>query len=252
MAVESITVGDLVEDVSFIITNSATVDTDLSPEIKKFLSYTMRDMVARSEYPSFRMETTINLVQGTQDYELPDDFGRMIEPGVRHKRDGDEQLTIRYITQPAYDDAEGARWWTETGIPTHYTTTGRDKDADGTYRIRFFPVPDDSYKIQFSYYAVPVSMRSASNSTEIDLRFPRDLAQGLVVGACIYFDKYLTPSQVQTFKEKYGEALQSMQRTADPVSGGFHQGLRPRRLGGFGDSAISRGSIITDDQDNWF
>jgi len=250
-AVESITVGDLVSDVRFILTNSSAADSDLDTQIKVWLNATMRDMIARSEHPSFTMEDVMKLSAGTQDYDLPGDYGRMIEPGVRHFREGDSMLTVKYITQPTYDEHEGARWWTDTGIPTHYTFTGREKETQGTFKVRFFPIPDEPYQIKYSYYGIPENIRAAADSVEIDRRFPRELVHVLVTGTCLYFPKYLA-GHLATYKEKYAEALASLQRNSRPLVGGYQQSRRMDGISSLGGSVLVRGSIDISDQDNHF
>lgn len=221
MAIESRTVGSVVESVAFMLLNTQTADTTLTEEIKKHLGYTMQYMVLHSEMPAFRTEATISLVDGTSTYDLPDDFVKIIEPSVHF--DASPKWTLTYLPYQEYVENTMQEWLSEEQRPFRYTIRHRDS-ADGLWQILFIPTPDTSYTVRYTYFASPtVISESTADATQLDYRFPRDLVQALAWGTALCFPQYLGRDQMIDYDAKYQEALRQLRRTQDPIVGYAYQ-----------------------------
>lgn len=238
MAVESITVGDLVGWVSFELTNKATPATALATQIKVALHETLMAMLSKSDFGEFKTEATVSLVAGTQDYDLPDDFWKIVEPGV-YLDDGHKTVLCWYEEQ---DRVEGG-WLKrlETAArPSHYTVRGRQGPSvtaasRGLRTLRVLPPPDVAYTLKYTYLAMPTPIRTASDATELDERFPRAQVGALWRGACLLFPNYLNGNQIGLFREAYQEGIQDMARKTTPVIGavGHQKSYRTGRQYGY-------------------
>ena len=233
MTVESRTLGDLVSRVSFILTNSATAPTALATEIKWALNWAMRELFATHDFPSFKVETTLSTANGTADYALPDDFVKIIEPGLYF--DASPRETLHYYEEQdrvelglmeLYSTARKPEWWTIRG---RSTTTG-------AFQLRLLPTPDATYSIRYTYYAHPALLAGQADGTEIDRRYPREMDEALVTLAALnpQFTAYLLADQQQTLFLKYQKFIQDVPRRSRPVVGIAHYLKAYRSHGGQG------------------
>jgi len=222
MAVESVTIGDIVNSVRFAIqSKQSTLGTDFDAEITKAISWTLRDLVSKTNHPAYRTESTFTCVVGTRDNALAADVERIIEPGVRF--DAAPFTTLKYDEQQDFDEAHGRAVFTSNQRPFSYTLRGRDSTT-GYWSLRLLQPPDDTYVIRYNYLAIPTNHKSSSSGTELDPRFPRAHWQGLVFGALTAFPQYLGQDQTQLYAAKYQEVIRAMSDRAAPVIGDAPQG----------------------------
>lgn len=239
MAVESITVGDLVGWVSFELTNKNTPATALGTQIKVALHETMMGMLSKSDFSEFKTEATVSLVAGTQDYDLPDDFWKIVEPGV-YLDDANKTVLKWYEEQDRVEQGWVKRLESDAR-PCFYTIRGRqgptaDAASRGRRVLRMVPTPDTTYTLRYTYLALPTPIRTAGDSVELDERFPRAQVGALWRGACLLFPNYLNANQIALFQQAYGEGIQDMLRKTTPVIGAVqHQkSFRGGRRQGYG------------------
>lgn len=226
MAVETITIGTLVSRIKAKIKNSTSTDTFLDAEIKFAISWTIRDILSKVELPAYRTLTTKNLTSaGGATYDLPDDFWRIIEPGVRYT--SSPYYTLKYIDLQQYDAANGAAIFQSTQRPMYYTIIGRDATS-GVHQIRFFAAPDANYTVQVHYYAHSTDHSASADGTNLDVRFPRMHVQTIVWGALTLFPNYLGPDELAIYQAKYVEGIQDIGRTSTVVEGSSIQKQRFR------------------------
>lgn len=232
MAVPSVTVGDLVSSISFHLINNPTPDTALESEIKKHIGWVLYDLVLKSRMSAFKVETTLTLAAGTSDYELPDDFEAIIEPGVYF--DVSPKRYIQYYKEQDRVQYEWTERLSKAQEPYWYTIRERDPGTTGLFNIRFLPEPDATYEVRYTYFASPKMINDQTPLVEeIDLRFPRNHVQGIVFGTVLAFPQYVAGDQQTIFKLKYDEKLEDIRRTQDPVEGVYHHN-KPYRNGAQG------------------
>lgn len=222
MARPVVTVGEIVESVSFQLINTITPDSSLASEIRKNIGYVMQVMIQKSDMPAFRVEATLSLVDGTSDYDLPDDFESIVEPGVYY--DTSPRYTLRY-----YREQDRIDWGLQEQLsskqqPYHYTIRNRDSTS-GDWQIRFVATPDASYTVRYTYFASPTPVvGTTSDATEIDTRFPTALSQGIVSGVIASMGaNFIDVNMVQLHEAKFNQAMSDMRRNQDPVTGNTNQ-----------------------------
>lgn len=233
MAVESITVGDLVSRVHFHIAGTATAGSTLATEIKWALDFAMKQLVRQIDHPAFIMTGstagTVTTENGTSDYALSDSFSRMVEPGV--KQNAAPQETLIQIDQQRYDEVEGDRIWSSRDKPRYYMLMGRSTST-GTQTIRLIPTPDAAYTLKYTYFALPTSIKSASDGTQLDYRFPREFVDGLVLAAALHLPQYLTRDQNANMVIQLQDAKRDMRRLSKPYTPAAFQTRRYQLSGG--------------------
>jgi hypothetical protein len=138
MAVESITVGDLVSRVSFVLTNDTTAPSGLTTDIKWALDAALDEFANKYDLPQFRAEDTVSWVADQKDYALPDDFRRIVEPSLRYT-DG-PKYTLSYVELQEWDRLEADRFANDQSRPRFYTIMGADATT-GALQIRPLPTP---------------------------------------------------------------------------------------------------------------
>jgi hypothetical protein len=220
MAYETITVGDLVGRVSFALSNLSTPDTALTTEIKWALDAALNDFLNKYDHPAFRKEGSVSWVASTVDYDLPEDFYRMIEPSLKY--DEDPKYTLAFVEMQEWDRVEGDRW-TVVGVdyPRHYTILDRDSTS-GLYQIRPLPTPEAARDLTFWYMSMPSPMASASDATVVDRRFPPTLNHLLVEKAITYFPQFVSRDRLDLANMNAMRAEQDLMRLSRPVVGNVH------------------------------
>lgn len=237
MAVLALTVGDIVDSVAFHLTNSTTIDSTLTAEIKKHLGWILYDLVVKSEMAAFRVDATLTLADGTSDYALPADFEKIIDPSMRFTTP--DTGTIHYYQEQDRIAGEWQDRMSAEGKPLRYTI--RDRDATtGLFQARFIPTPDATYGVAYTYFASPARVNEdTAAGTEIDPRYPRNLVSGLILGTALCFPQYLSGDQQGVYVAKYRETMSDLRKVGDPVSGVVRNRKRYRATdyrGGGGNS----------------
>jgi hypothetical protein len=110
-----------------------------------------RIVEAGYEWSWLRPTTTLVIESGTADYDLPDDFSRLV--GNFHYAEAEYKNPI---TQFSVGDILASRARTSTtGIP--YKCAVRFKECDGTtgsrQEVLFYPEPDGDYTLSYEYEA---------------------------------------------------------------------------------------------------
>lgn len=200
MAVSTVTVGTLLQRLSWIIDGQNTADVTLRPNYLWALQQALRELAHDTDYWSFRAQATITCVAGTQDYALADDFRAFIDPSMIFT--GSWQGTIRALPMQTYDQFEMARA-TAQGKPRHFMLLGRQQSTSGALTAgnavtRFHPTPDAAYTLRYRYFAYPSSFLSDTDGTTVvDPRFPVDYVQAIVSGAVLHFPDALVSQEMQ-------------------------------------------------------
>jgi len=101
------------------------------------------------EWSFLRPTTTLALVADTGDYDLPDDFGRMV--GEFHYAPDEHQAPIREIALPALLDMRSASDC--NAYPNFFATRFKDTDGDAGQRqeVLFYPESDAAYRLYYCY-----------------------------------------------------------------------------------------------------
>lgn len=217
MAVERYTLGFLKQRLSFAFTNLATVPTVLSTEFAHALNIGIRMLVATADSPAFRATGSFSTVIGTSDYSLPEDFVRMIDPGVRINQS--PYYRILPIEQQAIDANPST---TDFGArqlrPLWYSLLERDS-SDGCWMLRMHPIPDAVYPISFRYFSYPQPLTELADTDEIDARFPVEGIQGLIASAALQFPQYLGRDQVELYLMQKADAERALRRARETIVG---------------------------------
>jgi len=225
MAVTSVTVGDIVESVSFQLINTITPDSSLASEIRKNIGYVMQVMAQKSDMPAFRVEATLSLVDGTADYDLPADCEKVVTDSLYYDTSPRYQLK-------EYRERDRIDWGLQESLsskqrPFAYTISNRDS-SDGLWQIRFIATPDASYTVRYTYFASPTPvLGGTSDATEIDYRFPRLFHQGIVSGVIASMGtNFIDGNQLQAHEAKFNQAMADMRRSQKPSAGGTNKSQR--------------------------
>ncbi len=227
MALQTVTIGTIANSIAFHLTNSTSADTALQGQIQDALGRVLQMMVLESRMPAFRREATLALASGTQDYDLPDDFEGMVEPGMYYDASPREPLYY-------YEEQERVRLnlterLSSNGKPYEYTIRNRDY-ADGLWQVRFMRTPDAIYTVRYTYFSSPIVVdNTTTTGTDLDWRFPRAFVQGLIFGSCLEFPQYLGADQTNVYQSKFLEAIRGMKKNQKPIVGISNQ-QRPYQL----------------------
>jgi len=111
------------------------------------------------EWSWLRPHTTLAVVSGISDYDLPDDFGRLIGkihfPAEEYKSSVVEVAVSRILELRAMTD--------QTGIPVYFATRFKSSDGSSGQRqeVLLQPEPDDSWTMAYEYEAFSGALSSA-------------------------------------------------------------------------------------------
>lgn len=206
MAVSTVTVGTLLNRLSWIIDGQNSADTTLRPNYLWALQQALRELAHDTDFWAFRTQGTLTLTNGTADYVLADDYRSLIDPSMVFT--GSWQGTIWSLPHQTYDGMEMARA-TARGKPRHFILLGRQKTTSGALTagnalVRFHPTPDAAYTLRYRYFAYPDSFLSDSDgTTTVDPRFPVDYVQAIVSGAVLHFPDALAPQEMQAHARNF-------------------------------------------------
>lgn len=215
MAVETMLVDDLVEEVNYRLTGSRSLDTNLDESIRVALDWALRTFVREVQPQSFETSATKAMVDGTSEYDLADDFDQMLGDGVRLNYS--PYVTLSRMTRAQYDRLELASL-SQEGRPWAYCILGRSTTTNAAV-IRLVPTPgatENTQTIRYHYRAMPTAIRATTSGggTFIDRRFPPSNYLDLVEGALTKFTNLLTPVQVESYRRGFMKAIESAQRNA--------------------------------------
>jgi len=111
-----------------------------------------------------RRYTTLSLLSGTYIYELPEDYG-----GIRTRPRFTDTTGYPPLEERDEQEIEELRsYGTNAGYPTYYAIiAGHYTPETGQrYEIKFWPTPNDSWTLYYSYYYMPAMM---SNTTDVPM-----------------------------------------------------------------------------------
>lgn len=220
MAYKTLTVQTLVNRVKFHILGVGQTDTSLDTEILWALNSRLQDMIGRTEYPAFRVEAHIVTRSGVEDYWLPDDFDRIIEPSVRFV--DSPFWTLRYLDEQDFDVIHGRDAYQARQKPMWFNVRWRDKDS-GLFTLRLHPTPDLNYDLAYAYFSLPTRLDTAALTDTFEPRFPPQYHESLAYGAAAMFPQYISRDQIEAFIGYYERAISEMMQAVRPVTGRVYQ-----------------------------
>jgi hypothetical protein len=235
----------LINRVAFAIRGDyATGETILREQIQWALSDAQNEMWRNFAHSDFVAEGTFTTVADQQDYDLPTDFSKMIEPSLKFTADRKE--TLHFATQQDWDGVEGDDA-DESGRPELYTLRGKAMFDGSTWTgakiLRLFPTPDDAYAMRFSYIARPKPIADIPESALVDERWADEFVDLLVNGAAVKFPQFLGQDQLAVFEARYREGLRQLRNASHAIIGESyekHSGL-PGRSSVFGPRTSDTG-----------
>lgn len=237
MAVETITIGELVARVSFAIRNDTNAGTALSTEIKWCLDSAVTDFLNEFDHPAFQMDGTITVVSGTSDYDLADDFQRVVDGTVRYST-GDK-LTLSRIHESQWHRSQQDRFGAgSTSYPRCFDLIGRSQTT-GAQLLRLFPEPSAGATIAYKYIGTPsardastdavVAIKNAADADILDRRWPPEMHQYIVESVIArYMAQHVSQKRLQQAAAWIKENSRNFKKKAQTSIGHDHQ------QGGFG------------------
>lgn len=107
--------------------------------------------VAGYEWSFLRPTTTLAIVADDGDYDLPDDFGRLI--GEFHYAPDKHYASIRRISEAALLDMRSARDYNGHPNFAAFRFKSSDQSSGQRQEVLFYPEPDASYTLYYAYDA---------------------------------------------------------------------------------------------------
>ena len=110
------------------------------------------------EWSWLRPHTTLAVVSGTSDYDLPDDFGRLVGsihfPPEEYKRSVIQVSVSKILELRATTD--------QSGTPIYFATRFKESDGSGGQRqeVILYPEPDDDWIMPYEYEAYSGALSS--------------------------------------------------------------------------------------------
>lgn len=220
MAAETFTVGELLERLAWIVEGRNSADTTLRPNYLQALQHSMMELVLDVDLPAFRKDGTITTAASTEDYNLDDDFKRIIEPSVKFTTDPKD--TICYKSHQEWDRFEYDRL--TNGKPRYFTISECDS-SDGIWHIRFRPIPDAAYTIKYRFFQWPAMFDDDTDGTTVvDRRFPARYKRAIVAGAVVTgFPERMTGTVLSAQNAIFEKAKMQIRKHGSPVVGNVHQ-----------------------------
>ena len=143
-------------------------DATTRNRIKNWINMGYHDFMLREVWPFREATGTLNLVAGTQEYDLSTFFSDIDEQNITSVTlQGAQQTKLVYwpfqqlrANQPDFD-AEGS------AVPTrYYIKSGK---------IGFWPVPAGTYEVFIDYYSVPTELSNDSDTPSIPVAYRESL-----------------------------------------------------------------------------
>lgn len=131
----------------------STDDTDFVTQVEAWINDALQEIALAINGNPFRDKTTINTDADEDQYTLPSGAKEVIQ--MRFVDNGEPLYlkTIQEISLKGFD-------LTDTGRPIYWIEDGLSSNL---YRFRLYPIPDDDYDIEVSYYFQPSEVASGSN-----------------------------------------------------------------------------------------
>lgn len=227
MAVETVTVGTLASRASEIIANRSTVQTNMTSIIKRGLHHALREMTRNAEAFLYA-ESNISVVAGTTDYDLPDDFHRIVEPGVWMTTSPFRTLKPSSVQQYV---EQGWQQNTTQAEPTHYLVP-QSNASTGKVTIRFYPIPSTNRTIRIRYVAIPANIEAAADNTVVDPRIPPTFHDALVYGCVVNCPRLMDQQTLAIYQRKWEQALGQARAQSNRILGAALQRRRYDEPGG--------------------
>lgn len=219
-------VGYLVDRVSFAIRGLGDPDSHLKDEIKAQLGFSLIELVSMGDFPPFRDTETLSLAQCQDVYQLHETWERMIEPGV--VLETDPRRPLRQIYQQDIDEYPRT---TSPARPTCYALLGRS-ETTGRQKIRFYPMPDQSYTVSYRFFSTPELIGpDTADTTVVDQRFSSIFLPGLVAKTVMKFPQFLTEDQIRDAGITTQATIDRMRSMYKSAAGQSFQKKRYRRSG---------------------
>lgn len=120
----------------------------------------VHESVVGYEWSFLRPTTTLSITSGTSDYDLPDDFGRLIGqfhfPSAEYER-SIPLVSVGYILELRANS-------NLTGTPYYAAIRYKDSDGSGGQRqeVLFFPESDSDWTLRYSYEAYQGKLTDAN------------------------------------------------------------------------------------------
>jgi len=198
----------------------ATNETILREQIQWALSDAQNEMWRQYVHSDFLVEGSFSTVADQQDYDLPTDFSKMVEPSLKFATDRRE--TLRFVTQQDWDDNEGDDA-ENTGRPCIYTLRGKAMFDGSTWSgakiLRLFPTPDDEYDLTYTYSSRPKPIADISEAALVDERWADEFVDLLVNGAMVKFPQYLGQDQLAVSEARYRDGLRHLRNSSHAIIG---------------------------------
>ena len=243
MAVETITIGDLVDRITFEVRHDTLPGSALRSHILWYLDGAVSDFLNEFDHPAFQADATISVVSGTADYDLADDFQRLIDGTVRYTTGGLE--TLQRLTEAQWHRMEQDRFFSATyDYPQWFDLVGRSATS-GAQQLRLRPTPSTDSTIKYQYISTPtardastddpVAIRVAADEDILDRRFPPEMHQYLVEAVLArYLAQWISSDRLQQAAAWLEKNAASLRGKAMPSIGHSHQqgAFMARRGGG--------------------
>lgn len=211
MAVESFTVGDLLNRLAFWVEGANSADAVLRPNYLAGLQSALVDLVYECDLNTFQTRGTITFSAAGGEYTaLPDDFDHFLNPYIVYT--ANPQDRVHYVTPEEFDRKSLEEvYGTTTGKPRLFTLRGTNIHAGATHasssgsqQIIVHPTPDATYAARYWYYARPSNFESDTDGTTIvDKRFPEQFKYAILHSALVeFFDRMIDRQEVQVHEKK--------------------------------------------------
>lgn len=223
----SLRLSTLIDRVCFALRGDyGTSETTLRAEVKRTLNDVQNEIWRDHVLSDFAAEVEFTTVTDQQDYDLPDDVGRVLEPSLRFSgTDGRE--VVSYVTAQEWDRETQTRQTDESGKPCWYTVLGNasydGSSGSGSRILRLYPPPDDTYDLIYRYIARPFQIGEASETSFLDPRFREEFADLFITGATMRFPQFLNADQMAIMEERYRRGVWALRAHAHAVVGASHE-----------------------------
>lgn len=215
MSVETITVGELISQVSDIVASTGKASTNLLPQIRRALHYALREYLNKTHSSCLHADGSLTTVAGVSVYDLAEDFAVLIGQSMRYTSEPKTPLVYMTVQQFEY---ESARFTEQSGDATVYMLRRRNA-VTGCQVVQFWPVPSAAKTIVYRYVAIPANIANASEATILDPRIPAEHHHGLVQGAVTHMSRFVDTPTLQVAVAKWNEFLADATANEQPIVG---------------------------------
>lgn len=142
-------------------TSGADTDSDDETESKYFVDKGYRRFVTAYTWTWSRKYASLNTQNAVESYELPEDFRSIRTPFTFQGQTGYPPLIERTVDELK----EMINYGTFISYPQYYgfRTGEYNKETGMRYEVVFWPFPDTTYNMYYSYYFMPEKLEAASD-----------------------------------------------------------------------------------------